>query len=183
MSTPTPSEPAISAGDAPPRQPLEGAIGRVAWNPPTWPQDILESLRTQPRQWAYGALALLLVVWAGWWVSRPVPPKPGALTVELSAPAVTDYTATPIAVHDLRIGFSGSAAAIKQVGNAPVGVTLSPELPGSWRWSDDRTLLFTPATDWPIAQDYTVSIDPTALAPGVHLTEDTLEFRTAPMRA
>ena len=33
-------------------------------------------------------------------------------------------------------------------------VTLDPPLPGTWRWTDDRLLSFTPFTDWPAGTRY-----------------------------
>jgi uncharacterized protein YfaS (alpha-2-macroglobulin family) len=181
MSTPSSSDPSTGGGAS--RRPLETVVGRVDWQPPTWPGAWRRRIQANPRPWLI-AIALLLVATLGyWWSTRPTPPVPGALIVVLGAPEATDYTRTPIHVNDLRLGFSGSAASIKQVGAPPQGVKLEPELAGSWRWADDHTLLFTPATDWPVGQHYKVTVGPEALGPQVHLQEDKFEFDTAPMRA
>ncbi|MGH8029532.1 MAG: alpha-2-macroglobulin, partial [Arenimonas sp.] len=179
MSVPPSSDPASTEGGTAPR-PLERAFGKVEWQPPQWPRAIVGKIRARPQPWLLGVLAIALAVLATLWFLRPRAPEPGALEAKVDAPSPTDYTRTPIHVDDLRIAFPSSAAAIKQVGTAPEGVSLEPELAGAWRWVDDRNLSFSPATDWPVGQHYTVTIDPrAALAPKVHLVDDTLEFDTA----
>jgi uncharacterized protein YfaS (alpha-2-macroglobulin family) len=178
MSVPPSSDPASTEGGPAPR-PLERVLGRMDWQPPAWPAAAVRHLRANPKPWLLGVLAVAIVALGTMWALRPQPPKPGALEVQVDAPAPTDYTRTPIRVDDLEIAFSGSAAAIKQVGGAPEGVALSPELPGAWRWVDDRHLSFSPAGDWPVGQHYTVTIEPVALAPKVHLVEGPVEFTTA----
>src|SRR5688572_11554141 len=182
MSVPPSSDPASTEGGTAPR-PLQRVFGSVDWQPPAWPRAAVERIHANPKPWLFGLLALMLVALAVTWSLRPRPPKPGALAVTVTAPAPTDYTRTPIRVDALDIAFSGSAAAIKQVGNAPQGVTLEPALEGAWRWVDDRHLSFAPATDWPVGQHYTVKIEATALAPKVHLVEGPIEFDTAPFRS
>ncbi|MEO7939965.1 MAG: MG2 domain-containing protein, partial [Burkholderiaceae bacterium] len=79
---------------------------------------------------------------------------------------------------------SKSAAPIKDVGNAPKGVRLEPEFAGTWEWSDDRALVFTPTADWPVGQDYTITLDPkTTVAVGVYLEKTEFEFSTTPFSA
>jgi len=182
MSVPPSSDPASTEGGSAPRL-LERAFGRMDWQPPRWPGAITARVRANPKPWLIGVIAIALAVLGTMWALRPQPPQPGALEVKADAPSPTDYSVTPIRVDDLEVSFSGSAAAIKQVGGPPEGVTLSPELAGAWRWVDDRHLSFAPATDWPVGQHYTVTIEPKALAPKTHLVEDTVEFDTAPFKA
>jgi hypothetical protein len=182
MSVPS-SDPASSEGGNAPRL-SERAFGRLQWDPPAWPGKLRERIQANPRPWMIGTALVLLVGFATLWAMRPQPPRPGALEISVGAPQITDYSETPVRVHDLFLTFSGSAAEIRQVEAAPLGVTLAPELAGAWRWEDDHTLRFTPATDWPVGQHYTVTIDPKqALAPGKHLAADSVEFDTATFRS
>jgi uncharacterized protein YfaS (alpha-2-macroglobulin family) len=163
---------------------LRGAIralfGDLDWRPPPWTGALRERVQARPRRWWGGALALALLVLLGlWWTHRPTVVDPDAVTAELTAPTLTDYTKTPPVISPLRLRFAGPVAPIALVGKAPKGVTLSPAQPGEWLWSDDSTLVFTPAKDWPVGTEFTVAIDPkAAIAPKVKLAEDEFEFAT-----
>lgn len=171
------------------RQRVAGAgralFGDIDWQPPAWTGALRTRVQAQPRRWWGGALALSLLVLLGlWWANRPEVVDPDAVTAELVAPEATDYSKTPPVIAPLRLKFAGPVAPIALVGKAPKGVTLEPAHPGEWLWSDDKTLVFTPAKDWPIGTEFSVSIDAgTAIAPKVELAEDEFEFATAPFVA
>jgi uncharacterized protein YfaS (alpha-2-macroglobulin family) len=61
----------------------------------------------------------------------------------------------------------------------PNGVSLAPDLEGTWRWLDDRVLEFRPKQDWPIGQPFHVILDKAVLAPQVRLKKYGFEFSTA----
>ncbi|WP_242108645.1 alpha-2-macroglobulin family protein [Luteimonas aquatica] len=162
---------------------LRALFGRLDWQPPRWLAAWGTSLRARPMHWlgaAFTLIALLL-----WWHTRPpAPPQPDALEVRLSEPARTDYTQTPPKLSPLRLHFSASAAPLERVGKAPQGVTLEPAQPGEWLWSDDKTLVFTPAKDWPIDTEFEIRIDAAAaVAPKVRLVASEFEFSTAAFEA
>src|SRR5688500_2096490 len=160
-------------------------FGNIDWQPPAWTGALRTRVQAQPRRWWGGTLALALLLLLGlWWANRPQVVDPDAVTAEVSAPAITDYTKTPPTFSPLRLRFSGPVAPIALVGKAPKGVTLAPAHPGQWLWSDDRSLVFTPAKDWPIGTAFTVVLDPkVAIAPKVKLAQDEFEFSTAPFKA
>lgn len=165
-------------------------FGSVRWQAPRWLQALTGWVRRHPRRTLQGLGGALVVVLAGiglhyWWVHRPHPPEPPRITLAIEAPAVTDYSHTPAVVHPLVLRFSGSVAPIALVGHAPkAGIGLSPDIAGSWTWTDDHTLVFTPQGDWPVGRKYAISLDRGALlTAGVNLVEPALEFRTAPMQA
>jgi uncharacterized protein YfaS (alpha-2-macroglobulin family) len=153
-------------------------VGDWQWAPPAWLLSTRDWLLRQPPWRYFAVLALLVAIAVGWaWATRPKVIPPGALVVSVSPPGATDYTKTPIVVDSLTLKFTGSAAPIKAVGAAPAGVEMQPALDGAWKWVDDRTLSFKPATDWPVGQHYTLRIDEkTSLAPGVKLADYDYEF-------
>ncbi len=153
-------------------------FGRLDWQAPAWVGAAVAKVRERPRDYAGGTLlALLLGSSVYWLATRPAPVHPGALQVSVHAPTLTDYSATPKTVDVMRLDFSGSAAPIKDVGNAPHDVVLKPELKGAWKWEGDRSLVFTPAEDWPVGQDFTVTLEQkTSLGPNIHLAEDKYEY-------
>ena len=155
-------------------------FGDVDWQPPRWFSGLRGRVQARPRRW-WGALLVLalLALLALWWSHRPKVVDPDAVTAELVAPDPTDYAKTPPVLSPLRLRFAGPVAPIALVGKAPKGVTLRPAHPGQWLWSDDKTLVFTPAKDWPVATDFEVTIDARdAIAPKVKLAEDAFEFTT-----
>ena len=160
-------------------------FGRIDWAPPGWLGLLIARIRQRPKTYVGSLLGLIAVGALGYWlITRPRPEIPGALQIDAHAPALTDYSVKPAKIDTLRLTFSGSAAPIKQVGAAPVGVTLSPAIKGAWKWEDDKTLVFTPSGDWPVKTHYTVALDPdTTLAPGVVVDNDTVEIDTAPFKA
>ena len=154
----------------------DALIGRVQWQPPRWYTGWRSSIKSHPMHWLSGFYVLVIALL--WWTTRPpevIPPD--AITIKLTAPARTDYTKTPPTLSPLRLRFSGSTAPIESIGKAPEGVTLTPAQPGAWEWTDDHTLVFTPAKDWPVGTDYTVDIDPgKAIAKGVALAKKAFAF-------
>lgn len=165
---------------------LRPLFGDVRWSAPPW----LRVVRARPRQ-SLGLVAIVAVLaaagWFGWnWYRhRPQPPR---MTFEVTAPAVTDYSQQqqkePV-VHPLVVTFSGSAAPIEQVDKVVTqGITLSPATRGDWKWSDDHTLQFTPAADWPVGRHYSVRFDTSTLfAPRVHVAKDGFDFAAAAFAA
>lgn len=100
------------------------------------------------------------------WVSV-TPPSP--------KPAAKDALPNPV-----RISFNAAAAPVENVGKTvEQGVTIAPEVAGSWTWSADNQLSFTPEKDWPLAASYTVTIDRGILAPGTALPQNQYSFTTS----
>ena len=161
-------------------------FGHVSWSAPTWAPATGAAIKRKPRQFAGGFFIALLVIaaaWLGWqWYQhRPRPIEPERISFEAKTPAVTDYLAQPdgtpkITIHPLDIAFSGSAAPIELVGK-PVtkGINMRPALKGAWTWTDDHTLRFVPAEDWPVGAHIEVRFDVTdAFAPHVLMADDRL---------
>jgi len=175
---------------------LAALFGEMTWRAPRWAGAVgaastasWHGIRQRPRLSAGVVAAVLLLGLASWqaerwWKSRPQPPKPVAISARVGAPEPTQYDADPVAINPLTITFSGSVAPLDRVGKAPgEGVTLQPALDGAWTWSDDRTLTFMPAVDWPVAQHYEVVFDRAkAFAAQVWVPEAKLGFDSAPFK-
>jgi len=184
QQTPPPAAPAPSEGNpVPARLPLRQRLfGQMTWQPPGWGSASTRKLAQHPRRSLGGIAVVLLLVAGGYWLAtRPTPIEPDALQIEVHAPTLTDYEKVPAKIDTLKLTFSGSAAPIADLGKAPKGIQLQPTFAGNWMWVDDHTLEFTPASDWPVGQDYEIQIDrAVTVARGVKLGEDTLAFHTAP---
>lgn len=165
---------------------LRPVFGNVQWSSPPW----LRAARAKPRESLRIVGVVVVVALAGWfgWNWYAHRPHPQYMDFTVAAPAVTDYSQqvqkTPV-VHPLVVTFAGSAAPIERVDKAVTqGITISPAVKGDWKWSDDHTLQFTPAADWPVGQHYAVRFDTGKLvAPQVHLAKGGFEFDTVAFAA
>lgn len=169
---------------------LEPVLGRLTWTAPLWVSVTGAAFRENPRR-SGALLAGLLVVavagWFGWqWYrDRPAPIEPERVTFTVQPPAITDYAAPTIGFDALVVRFSQSAAPIDKVGKAVAGgIVMAPALRGEWRWTDDRTLRFQPAEDWPVGAHYEVRLDRARVfAAHVPVAEDHFDFDTRPFVA
>lgn len=164
------------------------------WQPPLWLRKIWQGLRAcsrwlraRPKQTAGALTILALLGGAGayawhWYKNLPVP---HTVAYSLHAPELTGYQHEPITVDSLRIDFHETAAPLEAIGKeVHEGVALQPELKGAWHWASDRSLVFTPAGDWPIDQSYRVSLaEQGLLADGVLLDDYATSFATQPFGA
>jgi uncharacterized protein YfaS (alpha-2-macroglobulin family) len=165
---------------------LRPVIGNVSWSAPGWMHVV-----SRHRQQALTTALVVVVVAAGgwygwqWYKNRPHPLEPTRITWQVHEPSETDYTKQPIVIDGLQVTFSASAAPIELVGKpVTAGISMQPAVKGLWTWSDDRTLHFTPAADWPVGQHYTVQFDTAkAFAPHVLMADDHFEFTTVAFRA
>ena len=169
-------------------------LGDITWTPPTWVQSLqtgAAGLRTRaranPQAFRRNILigtssVLVLVIGMQLWRHRP---RPVTTAFEITAPPATDLTADTVRPHPLRVQFESSVAPLKTVGTViHAGVELSPKLAGTWRWVNDRELDFLPSEDWPVGQNYTVSLARSGLvATTVRLDSYHFDFGTAPFSA
>lgn len=170
---------------------LRAIFGEIAWSPPGWVRSVvgwlrkaLESLRAararSPRRfWASAVAIVVLVVgaYAGWTWYRNLP-EPHYLEISGAWPSPTPLR--PDARPDpLRLGFSGSAARLPDVGKKVVyGITVEPLLQGTWSWMSDSLLVFTPKNDWEVGREYTIKFSRKLFPSHVLLRDYTYRFRS-----
>ena len=170
---------------------LATLFGRWHWEAPAW---FTRSSAQGARAWRYLAvnparaaiLAVVLVSTFGgylWLASRP---KPHYVTFTVSGPQLTTYNDNGIAsIKSMKVVFSESAAPLRQVKTAlTAGIDLSPATPGTWFWTSDRELQFTPKDDWPVDAEFTVKLSKKDLvARQVQLDHYSFTFRSQPFSA
>lgn len=169
-------------------------LGRFDWQAPGWARAAGRGGRAagrlakaRPLASAAVALAAAAALGGGWygWQWHQNRPKPATVGYSVEAPGLTDYAQETIAPKPLRVQFHASVAPLQAVGQAvSQGVTLTPALPGAWRWANGRVLVFEPERDWPVGQRYEVRLSPeTLLAPGVLLADKQFAFESAAFTA
>ena len=170
---------------------LTNVFGRWRWEAPGW---LLRLGTLGRRAWRFLAanpvramLLTLAVLAAGggyvWYATRP---QPHYVAYAIDEPGLTEYNDRGISsVKPMRIMFGESAAPLTRV-NAELtaGIELSPSIPGSWFWTNDRELRFTPRDDWPVDGAFTVRMAVKGLlASQIRLEDYTFKFRSQPFVA
>lgn len=172
-------------------------LGEMNWSAPAWLRWLQKKcvpLGGWIQQYAaWAALAALLVIglgwgamhgpdigWKNWWDwqtftgARPDRIDGQAVAIQASGIHVNDPVPTPYdgdgKPRPAIINFSNSVAPLVLVGKAAADVTLSPALAGQWTWAAANRLEFLPAEDWPIGEQFTVTLGAKALA--AHVTLD-----------
>ncbi|MGH8314214.1 MAG: MG2 domain-containing protein, partial [Steroidobacterales bacterium] len=151
---------------------LRTVFGHVQWERPAWVRSGLASagalaatVRAYPRRSAQLAGAVVILLGGGylawrWYASLP---KPVTIEFALEAPARTCYECEPPGKpNPLIVRFAASVAPLIAIGKpldaAKVGLKLAPGVEGEWQWESDRVLRFQPKADWPIGEDYQLSL-------------------------
>ncbi len=172
---------------------VQSLFGAWAWEAPrwfTWGRGALgntrrrwsQSAHSHPRTTGAAIVGIVILAVGGYvsWRWYQLLPKPQFATFALTAPARTRIEEENAKPDPLTVRFDRSVAALALAGKPLLnGVSMAPGLEGSWRWLDDRVLEFRPKQDWPIGQDYHVTLDKTVLAPQVRLKDYRFEFSTA----
>ena len=174
------------------RNGLKAAFGRVEWQPPSWilagvvgARALSATARAKPRQSALVAGAVVVLLGSGYlaWRWYESLPKPVTVDFALEAPRRTCYECDPPGnPNPLIVRFAASVAPLIAVGKPVdadrIGLRLSPAFAGEWRWDDDRTLRFQPKADWPIGEEYQLSLPRGELvAPQILLSKYRGEFQ------
>lgn len=166
-------------------------FGEIHWQSPAWFK-LFQQKSTQgaawvkqnPKQGLVGLLALAALVLGsifGWKYYQSLP-KPVVSTYQVAAPAASSYddNGRPYP-QALVVTFNESVAAVSSL-NTPIteGVKIQPNVAGEWQWSDDKTLIFTPKSDWPIDAEFTVTMGKKKFfAPQIKLESYDFTFKSA----
>jgi uncharacterized protein YfaS (alpha-2-macroglobulin family) len=174
---------------------LQAIFGQFQWTPPAWLLRAIATLRSwgsraiewlaarraanPVRFWLETSAILAFIVggYAGWqWYEHL--PEPYYLQVSVSRPGPTPLE--PNAIPDpVNVQFSGSAAKLGAIGKSVTSnITVTPPVPGVWKWVGDSLLVFTPRNDWPIGQDYTIKLERKLFPSHVLLKDYSYSFRS-----
>ncbi len=155
-------------------------LGDVSYQAPSWVNTTRDVVAARPWRILFSLVALAgLSYGLQTWINRPAPIIPDLVTVSVDPISLTYYEIEPIRISPITLRFSNSIAAIDALSLPAKGLSIRPEHPGEWRWSDDATLSFTPSADWPIAVPYVILIDPKlAFRAGAVFHDTELEIST-----
>jgi uncharacterized protein YfaS (alpha-2-macroglobulin family) len=158
-------------------------FGQLSWTPPHWLQrGFVRSVlfwRRHPFLVPAGVLLAFLLasgsLWTWRWYQRQ--PKPHTVSATVAPIPVTPLE-KELKFPPLSIEFSESAARLEDLKSASLQhLRLDPPLAGTWKWLNDRKLVFTPTEDWPADRKYRIIFDKD-LFPS-HVRMDKLEYEAS----
>lgn len=159
-------------------------VGDVNYRPPRWAvaasHALVDAMKRYPGIWAVTIVAIGLAVisqhFYGQWKEAHKPrPRPLVVYRELRS-TLSRADAFKAGIH---VRFNGSVAELADVGK-PLsgGVSITPPVPGVWKWERDDALAFEPSGNWPAGTTYQVKLDRAILPQLVKLDRTEWEFTT-----
>ena len=163
---------------------LHALLGDISfsWRPPDWLHRSGQAVAARPLRSGLALLVLVGAVIGGcflWktWAHRPQPLETDWI---VRAPGIPDPSPQFIP-QPLWITFDRSVAALAEIGKPLAsGVTMTPEMPGTWRWSSGSELIFQPGHDWPAGTDFRVTLSRQLFSGQARLVSLNKTFHTAP---
>jgi alpha-2-macroglobulin len=170
---------------------VRNLFGEIRWNLPPWLRwsgnrltTFGSLLKRKPKTSIASGLSLILICAGGlygyrWYIHLPKPIFPQC---EVTAPALTQFPNDKPSIDTLIVKCNESVAPLEAVGK-PIakGIDLKPKIAGQWVWENDRKLVFTPASDWPVGQEFDLHLAKENLfAQQVRLDKYEYTFKSAP---
>lgn len=168
-------------------------VGKIQWDCPPWMKKLSQKKASHPK--AFGAAFVSLIILfaaAGYgyhWYSHL--PQPRLVTAKITPPPITPLADEPIP-NPLTIDFGLQEEEFRATSVAPLnainkkvseGIYLQPAMAGEWVWTSDTRLIFTPASDWPAGQEYTIKFDKAVFVEGTKMRSWKVNFSTEPFNA
>jgi len=172
-------------------------LGRFKWNSPPWVNFLRDKAQRRPVTFWGSAITIAALLIAGcytwhWYKNLP---QPQLITAHITAPAITpvadtlepDYLTFDFGLPDPNDGENFTAQSVAPLNaldkEVTSGIEISPAIPGKWNWENDSRIYFTPDTDWPAEQKYTVTFSKDAFAAGAKMQSYSYSFTTQPFQA
>jgi uncharacterized protein YfaS (alpha-2-macroglobulin family) len=164
-------------------------FGQLSWMPPPWLQRGIVRMhlvrRAHPFLVAGGVLLVLLLasgsLWTWRWYQRQ--PKPHRVYATVTPIPVT-LLDKELKFPTLSIEFTEPAARLEDLKNPALShVRIEPSTAGTWKWNNDRQLVFAPAQDWPADRKYRIIFDRELFPSQVRMDKFEYEAATPPFRA
>jgi uncharacterized repeat protein (TIGR01451 family) len=166
---------------------LRALIGK--WQPPTWAGWITKKttsiIAKRPRTFASILVLSLIGIfgyqsWQNWWLMHQ--PKPREIVVvrkikiSVLPPGASHWSNDKMVFEPITLVFSDAAAPLASIGKVvDAGITLTPALAGTWKWTNEKNLVFQPSTEYQAGTEYAIRLEKSLLPSEVVL--DSLEAK------
>lgn len=164
-------------------------FGHITWSCPPWLRYLSYRISSNSRIFLLFLFSALILLGTFYWYQKI--PRPDLITAHITAPDITPL-ADELIPANLRIDFgieknsfiNKSVAPLKLIGKeVNKGITITPAISGTWTWENGNHLTFTPNTDWPAGQVYTIDFKKDFFAPGTKTKSLRYTFSTQPFQA
>jgi len=149
-------------------------FGEIHWQPPIWLRPIGRFILGHRIAASLVTLVILASAIAVYLFEHL--PQPEFSKVYVTAPDITPLE-KDLKPKPVTIVFDKSAVPLNKIGTT-VKLQMTPSVAGEWRLKSDNTLIFLPATDWPPATRYQVTLPESELAKDIRLQTNVVEFVT-----
>ncbi|MBX3709128.1 MAG: alpha-2-macroglobulin [Gammaproteobacteria bacterium] len=169
-------------------------FGKLSWDTPPWIHYLHTQASVKPRKFWAGiacTIAFFCIVFYGYYWYQSLP-QPEQTIAKITPPKLTSVSKI-LTPDNLTIDFgipSGkewinqSVSPLSLVGKEVVkGITIIPKIEGKWRWDTDSHLVFSPNTDWPAGQTYTIKFANDFFTAGTQMANWSYSFSTQPFEA
>lgn len=161
---------------------LSKIFGKFSWHSPPWLIRTRSLFRLHPWRWT-AVLLLILVTGSAYFYWSQHHSKRVLITAQIYPPvSVRDLLVVDFADASQDLCSQVSVAPIEQFDKSLLaGIKMVPEMQGGWKWQADRTLIFTPAADWPAGQKYQIAFNKAVFDQTVNMQSYRYAFSTAPL--
>lgn len=167
-------------------------FGKISWSRPAWITSFGQKVTiASPKALIGIGLSLLiilgLVLGTIYWRQH----LPAPLTAQVTVPPITpnekELQPQPLIIKfgKLENGYfrEKPVAPIGQVGyTVNKGISLRPTVNGTWEWTNDHQLTFTPDDDWPAQKTYQINFAKGLFTPSAKLDSYQYKFTTQPFK-
>jgi uncharacterized repeat protein (TIGR01451 family) len=164
---------------------VHALLGDFSWRPPAWLRRTGQGIARRPVASILAFVVLAGAIVGGWlaWNGWNHQPQPLETDWIIQVPSPSD-PADQFMPQPLSITFDRSVAALEQIDKPSLqGVTMTPSVPGDWRWTSGSNLYFTPKQDWPAGTEFHVTLARQIFSAHAKLVTLTKTFHTVPLTA
>jgi alpha-2-macroglobulin len=154
---------------------LAHLFGELTWRPPPWGRRTTNIIGRH--RWL-AATAMIAAILGAFWAYHVLNQPKSQFTAAVVRPPAITTLQPDLHPQPAVIEFARSAAPLGKVGTI-VPLVMTPNLPGQWKWTTDRTLTFQPAADWPANTVYRVKLPEENLLKTIRLEKPDFEFKTS----
>src|SRR5258708_4146402 len=148
-------------------------FGSLHWTSPPWLSYFCKQALRRPKLFWSLFVIFLVVFGFSWYRLKTLAQAPlieASVLVPKATPLAEKLIPNPLRVHfGIKTSnnfISQSVAPLNAVGReVSKGILIYPKMPGTWVWSSDSSLVFTPKQDWPAGQNYDLFFDKSIFAP------------------
>lgn len=141
-------------------------------------EKIRKILKSKPSKIAGIALGLILIIISIYVILKFFESDEKRIGFSVSAPAFPDLEKQEI-VSSISISFSGSVSKIEDVQTEiKTGVSIEPEIEGTWRWSADDKITFQPIEQWTPGTEYDITFEKELFPDHIKLSTYEASFKT-----